>query len=315
MGVLGFNYSIKCINIGFMDRLQAMTTFVQIVDRGSLTAAADALDTSLPSVVRTLASLERHLGVRLLNRTTRRIHLTDEGAQFLERCRTILSEVQEAEAALTSRQIEPQGRLRITAPVVFGRRYVAPIVNEFVRRYPNVSVDLLLVDRFTNLVEEGLDVAVRVDQLEDSSLVAIPVGKARRVICASPDYLRRLGTPRVPQDVATHRCVRYTGLAARDEWHFRAGRRNVTIPITSVISCNQIDGALDACINGLGLGMFFSYQVVPHRKAGELRYVLEEFEVEPRPIQVIYPHSRLLSTKVRAFVDECVKQLRKAKFD
>jgi len=298
-----------------MDRLQAMTTFVQIVKKGSLTAAADALDTSLPSVVRTLASLERHLGVRLLNRTTRRIHLTDDGAQFLERCHTILSEVEEAEAALTSRQTEPQGRLTITAPVVFGGRYVTPIVNEFVRRYSNVNVDLLLVDRFVNLVEEGLDVAVRVAQLRDSSLVAIPVGQARRVICASPHYLRRHGTPRVPQDVGRHRCVRYTGLAPRDEWHFRIGRRSVNIPITSVICCNHIDSALDACINGLGLGMFFSYQVVPHRKAGELRYVLEEFEIEPLPIQVIYPHSKLLSTKVRAFVDECVKQLRKVKFD
>jgi DNA-binding transcriptional LysR family regulator len=298
-----------------MDRLKAMATFVQIVEKGSLTAAADALETSLPSVVRVLASLERHLGARLLNRTTRRIHLTDEGAQFLERCRTILSELQEAEAALTSRQTEPQGRLTITAPVVFGRRYVTPIVNEFVRRYPNVSVDLLLVDRFTNLVEEGLDVAVRVAQLRDSSLVAIPVGQARRVICASPHYLHRHGTPRVPQDVAGHRCVNYTGLASRDEWEFRVGRRNVTVPISSVISCNEIDSALDACINGVGLGMFFSYQVVPHREAGELSCILEEFEIEPRPIQVIYPHSKLLSTKVRVFVDECVKQLRKVRFD
>jgi DNA-binding transcriptional LysR family regulator len=199
--------------------------------------------------------------------------------------------------------------------VVFGRRYVTPIVSEFVRRYPKVTVDLLLVDRFTNLVEEGLDVAVRVAQLKDSSLVAIPVGQARRVICASPRYLRAHGTPRVPQDVATHRCVRYTGLAAREEWQFRIGRRNVTIPITSVISCNEIDSALDACISGLGLGMFFSYQVVPHREAGELSYVLEEYEIEPRPIQVVYPHSKLLATKVRAFVDECVTQLRKARFD
>jgi DNA-binding transcriptional LysR family regulator len=298
-----------------MDRFQAMTTFVHIVDKGSLTAAADSLDTSLPSVVRTLASLERHLGVRLLNRTTRRIHLTDEGAQFLERCRTILAEVQEAEAALTSRQAEPKGKLAITAPVVFGRLYVTPIVNEFVRRYPDVSVDLLLVDRAANLVEEGLDVAVRVAQLRDSSLVAIPVGQARRVICANPSYLRRHGTPRVPEDVAKHRCVRYTGVASRDEWQFRVGRRNVAIPITSVISCNQVDSAVDACIDGLGLGMFFSYQVVPYRKSGDLRYVLEEFEVEPLPIQVIYPHSKLLSTKVRAFVDACVKQLRKVRFD
>src|SRR6185295_4502708 len=136
-----------------------------------------------------------------------------------------------------------------------------------------------------------------------------------RVVCASPDYLRRQGTPRVPQDVSGHRCVRYTGLAPRDEWHFRVGRRNVAIPITSVVSCNQIDSALDACIDGLGLGMFFSYQVMTHRKAGTLACVLEEFEIEPVPIQVIYPHSRLLATKVRVFVDDCVKQLRKVTFD
>lgn len=298
-----------------MDRFQAMATFVRIVDKGSLTAAAESLDTSLPSVVRALASLERHLGARLLNRTTRRIHLTDEGAQFLERCRTILSDVREAEAALTSRQAEPQGKLAITAPVVFGRRYVTPIVNEFVRRYPGVSVDLLLVDRPTNLVEEGLDVAVRVAQMKDSSLVAIPVGQARRVVCANPRYLRLQGTPRVPGDVSKHRCVRYTGLALRDEWQFRVGRRHIAVPITSVITCNQIDSAVDACIDGLGLGMFFSYQVVPYRKSGDLRYVLEEFEIEPLPIQVIYPHSKLLSTKVRAFVDACVSQLRKVTFD
>jgi len=298
-----------------MDRLHAMETFVQIVDKGSLTAAADALDTSLPSVVRVLASLERHLQVRLLNRTTRRMHLTDEGAQFLERCRAILSQLQEAEAALSSRRVEPQGKLAITAPVVFGRRYITPIVNAFVRRYPKVNIDLLLVDRFTNLVEEGLDVAVRVGELPDSSLVAVPVGQARRVICASPDYLRRQGKPRVPQDVAAHRCVRFTGVAPRDEWDFRMGRREVAIPITSVISCNQIDSALQACIDGLGLGMFFSYQVASHRKAGELKYVLEKFEAEPRPIQVIFPHSKLLSAKVRTFVDECVAQLRSVRFE
>jgi DNA-binding transcriptional LysR family regulator len=298
-----------------MDKLLAMKIFVQIVEKGTLTAAAASLDTSPPSVVRSLASLERHLGARLLNRTTRRIHLTDEGMQYLERCRTILSAVQEAEATLTTRQTEPQGRLTITAPVVFGRRYVAPIVNEFIQRYPNVSADLLLVDRFVNLIEEGLDVAVRVAHLGDSSLVAIPVGQARRVLCASPQYLQRHGTPRVPEDVRDHRCIRFTGITPRNEWRFRVRRRNVTIPITSVVSCNQIDSALDACENGLGLGMFLSYQVTPSRESGKLRYVLEEFESEPLPVQVIYPHSKLLSTKVRAFVDECVQQLRQIKFD
>jgi len=130
-----------------------------------------------------------------------------------------------------------------------------------------------------------------------------------------PDYLRRHGKPRAPQDVAAHRCVRFTGIAPRDEWHFRVGRRGVAIPITSVVSCNESDSALQACLDGLGLGMFFSYQVVSHAKAGDLRYVLEEFETEPRPIQVIYPHSKLLSAKVRTFVDECVARLRNLRFE
>src|SRR5688572_9173867 len=272
-----------------MDRLHAMATFVQIVDKGSLTAAAEALDTSLPSVVRTLASLERHLGVRLLNRTTRRIHLTDEGAQYLVRARAIISDIHEAEAALTLRQAERTGRLVITAAVVFGRSYVTPIRSHFVRRHPQVNLELLLVDRYTNLVEEGIDVAVRVAQLSDSSLVAIPVGQARRVTCASPGYLREHGTPRTPQELARHRCVRYAGLDSQNEWQFRIGRRDVAIPVSSVMSCNEIDSALQACRGGLGLGRFFSYQVATYRKSGELGYVLEEFEGEPRPIQVIYP--------------------------
>jgi DNA-binding transcriptional LysR family regulator len=292
-----------------------MTTFVRIVEKGSLTAAANSLDNSLPSVVRALAALERHLGVALLNRTTRRIHLTEEGAQYLEQCRVILSAVEEAETRLTSRQAEPQGKLTLTASVLFGRRYVAPIVSEFIRRYPNVSADMLFVDRIVNMIEEGLDVGVRIGHLRDSSLVAIPVGQVRRVVCASSPYLRRYGIPLAPEDIAVHRWVRHTGTAPRNEWHFRVGRRNVTIPITSVITCNEIDSALNACANGLGLGMFLSYQTAPYRKANKLRYVLEEFEAEPWPVQVIYPHSRLLSTKVRAIVDACVKSLRQVGFE
>jgi DNA-binding transcriptional LysR family regulator len=298
-----------------MNTLLAMTTFVRIVEKGSLTAAAAALDTSLPSVVRSLASLERHLGVRLLNRTTRRIHLTDEGTQYLERCHAILSAVQEAEATLASGHAEPRGRFAVTASVLFGRLYVAPIAVEFIQRYPHVSADLLFVDRVVNLIEEGLDVAVRIGHLRDSSLVAIQVGEVRRVFCASPQYLRRYGTPRAPEDIREHRCVRHTGLTPRNEWHFRVGRRNVTIPITSVITCNEIDSAINACMNGLGLGMFLSYQVAPNRKSNKLRYVLEEFEVDTLPVQVVYPHSKLASTKVRTFVDYSVKKLREVGFD
>lgn len=297
-----------------MDKLAAMNAFVCIVERGSLTAAAEALDTSLPSVVRTLAALERHLGVRLLNRTTRRIHLTDEGAQYLERCRAALSAVEEAEAALASRRADPQGRLAVTASVLFGRRYVAPIVSEFITCYPGVSVDLLLLDRMVNLVEEGMDVGVRIGLLSDSSLVAIPVGQVRRVICASADYLRRHGTPRAPEDLRRHRCVSFTAVTPGNDWHLRAGRRDVAVPITRVMSCNQVDAALEACVKGLGLGMFLSYQVAPYRASQELRYVLEEFEPASLPVQLIYPHTKLLSITVRAFVDACVTTLRQTGF-
>jgi DNA-binding transcriptional LysR family regulator len=211
-----------------MDKFQAMKTFVQIVETGSLTAAANALDTSLPTVVRTLAALERQLGVSLLNRTTRRIHLTDEGAQYLERCRVILSALQEAEDTLVSRRIEPEGKLTVTASVLFGRRYVAPIVFDFLRRHPKVSADVLFVNRVVNLIEEGVDVAVRIANLEDSSLVAIPVGRVRRVVCASEQYLRRHGVPQVPNDIRKHICVRHVGLVPRSEWHFRVGSRQGT---------------------------------------------------------------------------------------
>src|SRR5262249_12566906 len=184
-----------------MDKLSAMTTFVRIVEAGSLTAAASSLDTSLPTVVRTLASLERHLGISLLKRTTRRIHLTDEGAQYLERCRVILSAVQEAETLVASRN-EPVGRLTVTASALFGRRHVAPIVGDFVRRYPKVNAELLFVDRVVNMIEEGIDAGIRIAHLRDSSMVATTVGRTRRVVCASKAYLRRHGVPRTPKDLA-----------------------------------------------------------------------------------------------------------------
>ena len=298
-----------------MDKFAAMTTFVRIVEKGSLTAAANALNTSLPTVVRVLATLERQLGVSLLNRTTRRIHLTDEGAQYLDRCRAILSEVQDAEAELSFSQAEPQGRLTVTASVLFGRRYVAPIVSEFIRRHQNVNVEMLFVDRVVNMVEEGIDVAVRIGHLKDSSLVAIQVGQVRRVVCASPQYLRRHGIPRTPEGVRAHRCVRHIGLSPRNEWNFRVGRRGTTVPITCAIVCNEIDSTLNACMSGLGLGMFLSYQTAPYRKSNKIRYVLEEFETEPVPVQITYPHTRRLSTTVRAFVDECVRKLRHVSLD
>jgi DNA-binding transcriptional LysR family regulator len=298
-----------------MDKVVAMTTFVRIVETGSLTAAANTLDASLPTVVRTLAALERHLGVSLLKRTTRRIHLTEDGAQYLERCRIILSALEEAEDALVSRRSEPAGKLTVTASALFGRRYVAPIVCDFVGRYPKVTADLLFLDRVVNLIEEGVDVGVRIAHLSDSSMMAIPVGRTRRVVCASEQYLRRHGIPKIPSDLRKHTCVRHMGLTPRSEWQFQDGSRQISVPISSAMTCNDIDSAVNACVDGLGLGMFLSYMVAPNRKNGQVKYVLENFETEPTPVQVVYPQSKLLSTKVRSFIDECVVKLRRLKFD
>jgi DNA-binding transcriptional LysR family regulator len=297
-----------------MDKLQAMAAFVRIVETGSLTRAAQSLSTSLPSVVRTLASLERELDVRLLNRTTRRMHLTDEGAQYIGQCRAILAAVRDAEATLDSRRAEPQGRIAVTAPVLFGRRYVAPVVNEYLARHRAVTADLLLVDRPVGIVEEGLDVGVRIGALADSSLVAIPVGMLRRVACASPQYLRKHGVPRKPEDLRGHACIRFSALTPGTQWRFRVGRRSVATPVSTRLTCNQVDAATAACIDGIGIAMFLSYQVAGAVSERQLRYVLEEFEQEPVPVHVIYPHARLPSATVRAFVELAVARLRATRF-
>jgi DNA-binding transcriptional LysR family regulator len=298
-----------------MDKLRAMAAFVRIVEKGSLTAAAASLGASLPAMVRTLAALERELGTTLLNRTTRRLHLTDDGRQYLEQCRAILGQLQEAEAMLQSRHAAPRGRFAVTASVGFGRRHVAPVVSEFVQRHPGVTAELLFVDRVVNLVEEGVDAAVRIGHLGDSSLVAIPLGKVRRVVCASPGYLRKHGTPRRPEELRAHPCIRFTGLAPRGEWTFREGPRKLSVAIDPIVACNDADAAIGACAAGLGVGAFLSYMVAPLRRAGELAYLLEEFEIEPLPVHFLYPGSRMLSTTVRAFADLCAARLRCARLD
>ncbi len=285
-----------------MDQLKHMRIFVAIADGGSLTAAAQALDTSLPSVVRGLAALETHLGVRLFNRSTRRIALTDEGRRYLLDCRQLLSAVQEAEAAVRADTSEPTGHLRITAPVLFGQMYVAPAVNRFVARHADVSVDLILLDRVTNLVEEGFDVAIRIGALDDSSLIAQTVGMVRQVIAASPDYLKRHGTPTHPQDLRHAECIRFTGSNAPN-WTFMDKGRRIHVPINGRLSFNHGAPAIAACRDGLGFGSFLSYQIAPDIELGRLGIVLAGHELPPRPISVLYPHARLLPARTRAFVE------------
>lgn len=294
-----------------MDKLRAMATFVHIVDRGSLTTASDALDTSPSSVVRTLARLEKSLGVRLLNRTTRRISLTEEGRHYLERCRRILAEVEEAEQALGVTEQDPGGVLRVTAPVLFGQLHVAPAVAGFLARHRRMQVELVLLDRVVNLVEEGIDVAVRIGRLADSSMVAVPVGEIRRVVVASPALIGATGKPKHPRDLQKLPCVRFTALMPGATWHFVERGRPLSVQVSGQLACNQAAACVDACVAGLGFGLFISYQVRRQLEAKQLREVLTDFEPAPLPVSLVYPHARLLSSRVRAFVDFAAAELRR----
>lgn len=293
-----------------MDKLAAMRAFVEIVDRGSLTAAADATGKSLPTMVRTLAALEAALGARLLRRTTRSMSLTAEGRGYLERCRRILADVEEAELALAAGTGEPRGELRMTAPVLFGQMHVAPAVVEFLRRHVRVSVELLLLDRVVDLVDEGIDVALRIAPLADSSMIAIPVGSVRRVVVASPGLLERAGAPRRPEDLAELPCVRFGGIAPGDVWRFRERGRDLTIRARGGFCCNQATAALEACAEGLGFGYFLCYQIEPLVAAGRLQVVLRNFEPPPVPVSLLYPEARLVSTRLRVFLDWMREHLR-----
>ena len=288
-----------------MDRLAGMRAVVAIADKGSLTAAAHALDLSLPSVVRLLAGVEQRVGVRLFNRTTRRVRATDEGRLFVDHCRLALAAVEEAEAVVSSRRQVSRGRLVVTASELFGRRFVAPLARRFLAAHPEVTIELLLLDRVVNMVEEGVDIAIRIGALADSSLVAHSLGEVRRVACASPGFLKRHGVPRHPSDLARLPCVAFTSVTPGTEWAFRDGTRRITVAVRPCLSCNQVDAAIDACVEGVGAGVFLSYQVAELRVSKRLRYVLEPYEPEPRPVSVVYPHARLRSAAVRAFVEEC----------
>lgn len=295
-----------------MDKFKAMHTFMRIADEGSLTAAARALDYSLPAVVRSLAALEAHLGVRLFNRTTRRISLTEEGKRYLENCRQLLTAVADTETALTTEASEPAGNLVITAPVLFGQMYVAPAVTRFVQRYDKMRCNVVLLDRVVNLLEEGIDVGIRIGQLEDSSLIAQPLGSIRRMVVASPDYLRRHRLPKHPRDLLKANCVRFSAVAGQ-RWTFHEGSKQFNVAVTGNLDFNHAAPAIEACVAGLGFGMFMSYQVAPYLKQKRLKTVLEKFEPPPRPISVVYPHARLLPTRTRVFVEWIRQELRDLK--
>jgi len=249
-----------------------------------------------------------HLGVRLFNRSTRRISLTEEGKNYLESSRSLLAAVDDAETALSPDANEPSGQLSVTAPVLFGQMYVAPALTRFVQRYAKMRSRLVLLDRVVNLVDEGLDVGIRIGALEDSSLVAQPLGTVQRMVVASPAYLRRHGTPTHPKELLQANCVRFSA-ATGPWWTFYEDGRKFTLPVTGNLEFNQVAPAVQACVADLGFGMFISYQVAPFLAQKKLRRVLQKYELPPRPISVIYPHARLLPVRTRVFIDWIKREL------
>lgn len=294
-----------------MDRLDAMSVFAAIVDGGSLSAAGRRLNVPLATVSRKLADLETHLKTRLITRSTRQLVLTQAGRDYLEACRQILEQVDEAERAASGAYASVKGQLVVAAPIVFGRLHVVPVAVAFLDAHPDVDIRLRLGDRNVNLIEEQVDLALRIGNLPDSNLVATQVGAIRRVICASPRYLERFGTPGSVAELATHRCITFDGLEATTAWTFTgADGRTQRVRVRSRMAVSTADAAIEAALQGLGLTRVLSYQVADAVRDGQLVRVLTREEPPAVPASLIHPGQGRLPMKTRAFIDFAVDRLR-----
>jgi len=291
-----------------MDKLVAMRNFVKITESTSLSAAARTLAMSLPVVSRGLAELERGLGVRLFTRTTRSLALTDEGETYRQHCLRILADIDEAESALDQIRATPKGRVTVSAPLLFGRLRVAPLLPAFLARYPDVSVALLLNDRVVNLIDEGIDVAVRIAPLADSTLVARRLGQVRRLVCASPAYLKHYGTPRKPADLRAHNCLLNVGSNAGG-WRFQAGAKEARLRVSGNFVSNSSDALIEAACQGVGLVRVLSYQVEAMLAAKQLVEVLGKFAVTATSINAVMSPGRMMLPKVRGLVGYLAQSL------
>ena len=287
-----------------MDRLHLMNVFVAVAEEEGFSAGARRLRMSPPAVTRAVAALEERLGVKLLNRTTRYVRVTDVGQRYLEDAKRVLADADAADEAAAGVNTEPRGRLTVTAPVLFGRMFVMPAVLEYLTRYPGTEVFSIFLDRVVNLLEEGVDVGVRLAELADSSMRARQVGSVRVVLCASGEYLRRRGAPKVPQDLLKHSII---ASSAGNGFDWRFGGRTLRVQPRLTVTTN--DAAIEAALRGFGITRLLSYQVAPQLAAGDLKVVLKEHEPEPRPIHIVHRQSRYASANVRAFVDLMAERL------
>ena len=295
---------------GLMNRLESMSTLVAAVEAGSLSAASRKLGVPLATVSRKVSELEAHLRTRLVNRTSRRLTLTDAGQSYVAACKRILGEIEEAENTATGEYQAPRGDLAITAPIVFGRLHVLPVVLEFLKAYPEIDIRLMLLDRPINLFEEHIDVALRIGSLPDSSLVATRLGEIRVVCCASPAYFAARGVPKKPSELAAHDCITRTGLSSPEGWDFMSGNSEITVPIHSRLIVNTAEAAIDAAVASIGITRVLSYQAESAVRSGILTVALQAFEPEPWPVNLVRTGRPLLPLKVRAFLDFATPRLK-----
>jgi DNA-binding transcriptional LysR family regulator len=293
-----------------MDRLQAMTVFAAVAEAGGFAPVARKLKLSPSAVTRAVAELEERLGLRLLARTTRSVRLTEAGARFARDCRHIIAEIEEAEAAAVGAHGSVRGTLALTAPVLFGQLHVTPILVNYLRRFPDVDAQCYFLDRVVNLIDEGLDAAIRIGELPDSSLQAVQVGRVSRVVVASPEYLNANGVPTRPDDLASHVIVSAAGITPAADWRFADQGQIVTATVKSRMQTTTNDSAIAAAVQGFGIARLFNYQVATQVESGQLRIVLADHEEAPLPVHVVHHQGRRSTPKVRAFIDLAVETLR-----
>lgn len=297
-----------------IDRFNGLDVFVHVVEAGSFSAAARDLGATPSAMSKQISALEDRLGARLLNRTTRRLSLTETGEALFERARPALGALAEAEEAVVALNAAPRGRLRVNMPASFGEAHVAPVLPGFMQRYPDVSLEVTQTDRFVDLVAEGVDVAIRVAELKDSSLIARRLAPLRRLICAAPAYLAQHGTPAHPRELTGHNCLTFVERTHHIDWTFEEGGKRQTVTVAGTLQTNSVRTLVGAAVDGLGIANLSNYRIVEELKSGALVPLLEDYERPPSSVYAVYPASRHLSPTVRAFIDYLVETIGQPSF-
>lgn len=295
-----------------MDRFDAMSLFLAVVDAGTISNAARELRIPVATVSRRLSNLEKRLKTQLFTRSSRRISLTDAGHAFAVACQRIVRDLSEAEQEAAGEHRTLKGKLVVTAPIALGRLHLLPVVAAFLKEHPAVDARLELSDRRVNLIEDRIDIAIRVGRLLDSGLIAKKVGVVRRVVCAGPSYLERRGTPEHPRDLITHDCITFENTISADEWHFSIGNTEKAFEVHSRLVANTAEAAVDAAISGLGLARAMDYQIDAPRRAGALSLVLERFALPAKPVHLIYKGGERMPVKTRAFLEFATPRLKRS---